>query len=140
MAMTATISMVVGTATATSAVTEIDTTAIIVVSNSSAAPVNVTQVLPYVQSTGGSVTTTNSGVSIGVVNMGPNTNMTVPASGSLNLTVPITFHAPTTGYLSNGTNTYSVGATIYSNDGSVFIPTATTFTVNYVVSYPTAQQ
>lgn len=137
MAMTATIS----TNPSSTAVTEQTVTAILVISNSGTVPVTVTSVQPTVQLTSSSAPTINSGVSIGVINTGPNSNLTVPASGSLTITWPLSIHGPSTTYATqSGSNTYSIGATVYSNDGSVFAPTASTLTVNYVVSFASAQQ
>lgn len=134
MAMTATI-----TTSPSTVVTEQKCTAILVVSNSSAYPVNLTGVIGNSLITGGTAPTYNSGVSIGVVNFGPNAVVTVPASGSLTLTFDLKFHGPSTGYLSTGANTYSVSALCYSDDGSVFAPTAATVTVNYAVTYNASQ-
>lgn len=136
MAMTATIT----TSPATTAYTEADCTGVLVVSNSSAYPVNILNVVPYVKPTSGSVGTINTGVSIGPVSNGPNVNLTVPASSSLTVTFPFTVHAPSNGILGTGSGTYDVGATIYSNDGSVFSPTAATLTVSLFQTFPTAQQ
>lgn len=136
MAMTATIA----TNPATTAVTEQLVTCVLTISNSAAYPIDMTAVVPYVLSTGGVKSVINTGVSIGAINFGPGAAKTVPASGTLVITFPVTFHAPSSGILANVTETYDVGATCYSNDASVFIPTAATITINYAVSYPASQQ
>lgn len=135
MAMSATIAL----SPSSSCVTEQKVTATLTITNSAAYQVNVTSIQGYALPTSASVSNYNSGVSVGVVNNGPNANLAVPANGSLVLTFDLKFHAPSTGTLSNGSNTYSVAALINSDDGSVFAPTAATITVNYVVSYSSAQ-
>lgn len=139
MAMSATIT----TSPATTAYTEADCTGIIVITNSSAFPVNILSVAPYVKPTSGAVGTINTGVSIGPVSNGPNVNLTVPASSTLTLTFPFTCHAPSNGILGTGTGTYDVGAVLYcdaSGSDAVFSPTAATLTVNLFQTFPTAQQ
>lgn len=136
MAMSATISLNPGT----TLVTEQKSTVILTISNSTSTPINVTAVVPYVLSTGGVKSVINTGVSVGPVSFGPNSNQVVTSSASLVVTFPITFHAPSSGVLSTTVETYDVGATCYSDDGSVFAPTVTTVTVNNFTTYPTAQQ
>ena len=135
MAITATIS-----ASPSTVVTEQKCTAIVTISNSSAFPVNVTAMNGTALPTGASGTNYNTGVAVGVINTGPSANLTIGASGSLVLTFDLKFHGPSTGYLSDGANTYSVSAIIYTDDGSVTVPTATTVTVNYAITFPEAQQ
>jgi hypothetical protein len=136
MAMTATIA----TNPADTAVTEQPVTMVLTISNSGSSPIDMVAVVPYVLSTGGVKSVINSGVSIGPINFGPGAVKTVNPSGTLVITFPVTFHAPSSGVLSTTVLTYDVGATCYSSDGSVFIPTADTITVNYAVTYPTSQQ
>ena len=136
MAMTATIAVSPSTV-----VTEQKVTATLTVSNSAAYPVNLTGVIPLVKRTSSAVSDYGTGVAIGQVDMGPNTNMVVPASGSLVVSFSLKFHGPSTMSASNVyddsvSNTFDVGATCSSDDGSVFSPTATTVTVNYAVNFP----
>lgn len=134
MAMTATI-----TVTPSPAVTSIDCTGILVISNSASTSVRVLSIQPTVLPTGATNATYNTGIALQPIPFGPNSNTTVPASSSLTVTFPITFHAPSTGTLSTGANTYSVGATVYTDDNSVFAPTPATLTVNYVTSFNASQ-
>jgi len=142
MGMTATLSLSPSTQ-----VTEGVVTGTLTVSNSSNSVVNLTSVVPYAYPSSGSVATINSGVAIGPVNLGPNSpNISVPASSSLILSFPVTFHGPPCGSL-NGTVTggttfqqvYKVGATCYSNDGSVFVPSEQSVTINYAVTFGSAE-
>lgn len=122
------------------AVTEQPVVAVLTISNSGSSPVHMTSIVPYALPTGGVNSTIGIGVSIGEINFGPNTNLVVGASGSLVVTIPFIFHAPSSGILSTTVLTYDVGATCYSDDGSVFKPTVDTITVNYAVTYPVSQQ
>lgn len=140
MALTATIT----TSPASTAVTEQKVTAILVVTNGSAFPVNLTSVQGYAIPTSAGASNYNSGVSVGVVSFGPNSNAVVPASSTLTLTFDLKFHGPSTAsstneYVGTGSNTYSISATCYGSDGSVFAPTATTLTVNYAVTFAASQ-
>lgn len=135
MAMTATISCSPSTVK-----TEQKCIAAVTISNSAAYPVDVTTCQVFAKPTSSGASNYGTDAAVGVVNTGPNVNLTVPASGSLVLTVELKFHGPSTASASNkydnsGSNTYDVGALITSNDGSVFSPTATTVTANYVVSF-----
>jgi hypothetical protein len=97
--------------------------ATLTVSNSGSSAVNLTSVAPLAYNTSGSLMTPGSSpVALGDVPLGPNSLLTVSAGGSLILTFPVIFSAP-----SNGT--YSVGAYLQSNDGSSFSPTPATTTV-----------
>lgn len=142
MAMTATLTL-----SPTTTVTEGDCTAIFAISNSSAFPVTVVNIIPFAYPNGGTAATTNTAVSFGPLNIGPNSSLVVPASGSLTLTIPFTPHGPVCGAL-NGTvtggltnqTTYKVGGTCYSDDGSVFVPSEQSLVVNNVVTFASAQQ
>lgn len=136
MAMTATIA----SNPASTAVTEQPVTMVLTISNSGASVVHMTAIVPYAQPTGSVKSVMNSGVSFGQINFGPNSNLAVPAGGSLVVTFPVTFHAPSSGYLSDVALTYDIGATCYSDDNSVFVPTADTITVNYAVTFSEDQQ
>lgn len=141
MAMTASLSM-----NPTTVVTEGNVSGALTVSNSAASAVQITNIVPFAYPSGASASNINSGVSVGPVNIGPNVNLTVPASGSLIIPLSFNFHAPQCGSL-NGTVTggttqqtsYKVGATCYSNDGSVFVPTEQTVTVNNAVTFSSEQ-
>lgn len=135
MAMTATISLSDSTP-----VTGQPVTAILTISNSGGSPVSMVAVNPYIQPTGLATYTENTAVALPSVNFGPNVTKVVTASGTLVITFPVVFHAPSTGYLNEGSDTFDVGATCYSDDGSVFKPTATTATVSYAVTFPESQQ
>lgn len=135
MAITATIAV-----SSATVVTEQKVTARVTISNSGAYPVNVTEVIPLVRLTGSTAPDYGTGVALGKVDTGPNTNLVIQPSGSLVLTYGIRFHGPSTASASNlydgsGSNTFDVGATVYTDDGSVTSPTATTITVNYAVDY-----
>lgn len=144
MAMTATLSLNPSTQ-----VTEGQVVGTLTISNSGASVVNMTSIKPYAYPNGSSLAASaNSGVAIGKVEMGPNSPyISVPASGSLIVPLNFVFHPPQCGTL-NGTVTggltqqqvYKVGATCYSNDGSVFVPTEQSLTVNNVVTFPSGQQ
>lgn len=140
MAITATIS----TSPSSTAVTEQKVTASVVISNSGAFQVQVTSMEGLVKPTGSGASNYNSGVAVGVINTGPNANLTVPAAGSLTLTFDLRFHGPSTAsstnqYVGTGSNTYDVSAVVYTDDGSVTSPTASTITVNYAVTYNSSQ-
>ena len=136
MAMSATISCSPSTV-----VTEQKCTASVTVTNTSSVPVTLTGLQGYVLPTGGGASLYSTGVSISPVNLtGPNVSVVVPgSSGTAVVTFDVKFHAPSTGYLSSGTGTFDVGCVCYSNDGSVFSPTATTVTVNYAVTFSSAE-
>lgn len=136
MAVTATIALNPGT----TLVTEQQSTVVLTISNSGDSAVHMVNVAPYALSTGGVNSVINTGVSFGKPNFGPNANLTVPAGGTLVMTFPVTFHAPSSGVLSDVAETYDVGCTCYSDDGTVMIPTATTVTVNNFTTYPESQQ
>ena len=136
MAMTATIASV----PTSTAVVEQSITMVLTISNSAAGAVNMTSIVPYAQATGSVASVINSGVSFGQINFGPNANLAVPAGGDLIITFPVTFHGPSSGVLSETALTYDIGATCYSDDGSVFKPTADTITVNNFTTYPESQQ
>ncbi len=136
MAMTATIASI----PASTAVIGQPITMVLTISNSSGSAVHMTNIAPYALATGATNPTINTPVSFGPINFGPNANLTVPASGSLSLSFQATFHAPSSGVLSEIAQTYSIGATCYSDDGSVFIPTADTITVNNFTTFPESQQ
>lgn len=135
MAMTATISV-----TPSTVKTEQKVTAILTVSNSAAYPVSLVDVNPLVRLTSSVASNYGSGVVVSKINMGPNTNMVVPAAGDLVLTFQVKFHGPSTASASNlyddsGSNTFDVGANCKSDDGSSFSATAATVTVNYAVNF-----
>lgn len=122
------------------AVVEQPVVCVLTITNSAASPVRMTSVVPYVLSTGGVAAVINEAVSISPINFGPNANLTVPASSTLVMTFDVRFHAPSSGVLSTTVLTYDVGATCYSDDGSVFKPTVDTITINNFQTFPTAQQ
>lgn len=115
--------------------------------NTASTAVTVTAINPFCLSTGDSNTGVRNdpALKFGVVNMGPNSNLTVNGnSGTLVLTYSLTAYASssspgipagsvnsaTQNRSVNSTNTYDIGATCYTSDGSVFQPTVTTLTVN----------
>lgn len=119
MAMTASITLNPSSATVGKPVS-----AILTISNSGAAAVNVINISPLVYPTSGSpATSTASAVSVGDLPLGPNTIISVPASGSLSFTFVCSFFAP------SGSSTYSVGANCYTSDGASFVPTPATISI-----------
>jgi hypothetical protein len=102
----------------------------IIISNSTAAPINILSVTPFVTFTGDTYSVPS--VALGVVNLGPGANVTVPAVGGgvLGLVFNINFFAPSTGPIGAGPGTYSVTCSISASDGQVITPTAAIVTVN----------
>lgn len=60
-------------------------------------------------------------MAVSVFNIGPNAPViTVPANFTTIVPAgPIVFFSPSTGVTGNGTNTFSIGATVYTSDGSI---------------------
>lgn len=105
--------------------------AVVTISNSGASDVNVQAVTPLIKMTGSSDPTPyNTAVAAGQPDLGPGVNVTVPASGSLAVSFPLTAFAPTTGPLGAGSGSYDVLCEIQTSDGSETRPTAATLTVN----------
>lgn len=122
-------------------VTEVPVTVILPIVNSGSTPTNITAVIPDVIPTGNPNYERNKGAfSISSINFGPNSNNAVGANSTVYVTYTVNFHASSKGILSSGTGTYTVGATIYSSDGSVTTASTTTVSVSYAVSYPASQQ
>lgn len=123
MAMTASISLAQSTATVNQ-----DILATLTVSNSGGSAVNVTSINPtIVQTSGGAgiLSAASACDQNSLAQAGPLTSVSVAAAGSTLFQFTVKAFAPST----NG-STYSVGAIITSDDGSVFSPTAATVTVN----------
>lgn len=102
--------------------------ATLTISNSGGSAVLITGCTPNAIFTG--ATTYTPACALGTVDLDPNANLTVPASGSLIIPFGVVFFSPSTGPIGAGSGTYSVSATISGSDGSVFAPTAATVTVN----------
>lgn len=103
------------------------------VSNSGGSPVNMTGIVPTAFFTGApAIDKAAGGAALGQPQLGQSgANVTVPAGGSLVFNWNVVFFAPSTRPVYSGSGgTYDVGAICYSNDGSVFSPTAATVTVN----------
>lgn len=68
------------------------------------------------------------------INFGPNApGLSIPALLTTSIPFNAIFFAPSTGITGSGTGTYSIGATVYTSDGSVFgAGTAGVATVNPV--------
>lgn len=132
MAMTATIALSKSTVLVNQ-----PTMASVTVSNSSGSPVNMLGIQPIVTVTGSSPVQNVGAAGLGVVDLGPGTNVTVPAGGSLVFTFGVVAFFPSTGLLGTGSGTYSVSAQCSSADGSNFAPTAATLTVNNPAFDPT---
>lgn len=135
MAITATISL-----SPTTVNVNTPTVATLTVSNSGGSAVNVTSVTPDARLTGG-LYSVPPGVAFGLVPLGPGAPVSVAASGSLVLTFPVIFFAPSGSLsLSGGvvvaSTTYDVAATIYTSDGAITAPTAATVTVNPIPVSP----
>lgn len=103
-------------------------TCFLTVSNSGGAAVNVVGAHATAIFTGNTLTA--PAVALGVINLGPGSITTVPASGSISFMFNVVFFAPSTGPIGAGTGTYSVGAVVSTSDGANTSPTAATVTVN----------
>lgn len=134
MAMSATISL-----SPTTVQVNQQVNATLTVSNSGGSAVNVTSVVPTALFTGAPTYEDGQAVGVGQVNIGPGSNVSVSAGGSLVIPFSLNFFAPSTGLLSAGSGTFSVGAVINSSDGSIFSPTAATVTVNNI-TFAASQQ
>lgn len=99
------------------------------VSNSGSSAVNVTAIVPKMVVNG--TTPQTCSVALGAPNTGPGMTVSVAASGSTIFYWDVLAHAPQSGYgLAEAASVvYSVGATIYTSDGSITAATATTVTV-----------
>lgn len=99
-------------------------TAIVTVSNSGASDVTLSSLQPLVYSSGEDISAYNTGCTS---QQPPRLiNVTVPASGSANVTFPFVVFAP---HAPGATSlTYSIGCQIISSDGSSFAPTPATLT------------
>lgn len=107
-------------------------TATVTVSNSGAATVYVTGIYGTVTPTGA----TNGSVAavVGGVPLGGAFTSSVAASGSTTFSFDVCPHAPNTSYgilAEPASYVYDVGAVVYTSDGSITSPTATTLTVAY---------
>jgi hypothetical protein len=101
--------------------------------------VTVTGMEPYAIITGASFPMPAS-VAYGIPNLQANNSaISIAASGTATIPFDLTFFAPSTGLLSNGSNTYDVGCQCQTSDGSVFHPTAATVTVNNI-TFASSQQ
>jgi hypothetical protein len=109
---------------------EQQTTATLTVSNSGGAAVLVTGIQPTCTPSG----LTNQAVAVALGNppFGGAFNQSVAASGSTTFSFGVVAHAPTSGYglAEPSQQLYSVGATVYTNDGSVTVATPSTLTIN----------
>lgn len=125
MAITATVALSSATAKSGQPVT-----ATVTVSNSGGASVNVLNVTPTAPING--LTPRTTSVALGAVPLGPGTTVAVAASGTLDLSWQVRAHAPTTDTDNPAVPSslvYSIGATIYTSDGSITVATPTTLTV-----------
>lgn len=107
--------------------------ATLTISNSGLSDVNVTGISPLAYFTGTSNPDKVAGGCAlgGTQSQQSGANVVVPASGSLVQTFNVVFFAPSTRPVySGGGGTYDVGATVYTNDGSVTAATVATVTVN----------
>lgn len=132
MAMTATISLNPSTMNIGQ-----QTAATLTISNSGGADVIMTSIEPTCIFTG-ALPQQTAACALGRCETGPGLNQTVPAGGTLIYTFTVNFFFPSTGIYGTGSGTYSVGANCQSNDGSRFIPTAATITVN-PIPLPTSE-
>lgn len=109
-------------------------TANVAISNTGASAVNVISIVPTASATGAAPGLSKIPAAFSSYNIGPNASVVVAAANSTT-TIPfnVIFFAPSTGVTGSGTGTYSVGATVYTSDGSVFAAgTAALATVNPV--------
>lgn len=110
------------------------------VSNSGGASVNVTGVVPTAVTTGGTQQQT-TGVNFGSPPTGTGLNVVVPAGGTLVMSIGLTAFVGTTGPIGGGAGTLTIGALVYTSDGSVTTASTATLTVNsFQSTLPAAQQ
>lgn len=136
MAMTATISLSNSTV-----LTNMPTQALLTISNSGTAVVNVLSIQPFSNVTGN--TAANAvGCALGVPNVGPGSVVAVPCGGgSITFSFGAVFFSPSTGPIGAGVGTFDVSALCSTSDGSNFTPTAATVTVNPIAKgYPSTEQ
>lgn len=124
MAVTASIALASATLTA-----EQRTTATLTVSNSGGSAVLVTGISPTYTPSGS--TSQAVSVALGVVPFGGPFPQSVGAAGTQNFPFDVVPHAPASGYglAEPASQTYSVGAIVLTNDGSVTVATPATLTV-----------
>lgn len=105
------------------------TTVTLTVSNSGGAAVLVTGIQPTVTPNG--LSSQAVAVAIGQPMWGAAFSQSVAASGSTTFSWEIVPNAPTTSYglAMPASYVYSIGATVYTNDGSITVATPTTVTV-----------
>lgn len=103
------------------------------VSNASATPINLIQILPKANFTGNPVPTDGSSVSYGAVPLSQGFNNVVPASGSLVVPLSYSLYAPSIHQDDSGTGTYDIGALVIGNNGEQISPTVATVTVHPVL-------
>lgn len=100
------------------------------VTNSGVGAVNVTAIQPVVTING--QTEQDVAAAAGVPGLGPGATVTVAGGGgTLAKTWDVVAHAPTTsyGFATPASLVYSVGATVYTSDGSIAAATPATITV-----------
>lgn len=104
-------------------------TATVTVTNSGGAAVSVLGMQPTAPINGATAGSTS--IALGVPPLGPGMTTSVAASGTLALSFGVVAHEPTTseGLAETASVVYSIGATIYTSDGSVTAATPTTLTV-----------
>lgn len=118
--------------------------ALVTVTNSNASTCNVLGVSLTAVPTGASNYEAGDGVAVGNVNFGPNSNSTVTLSGgTLVVTVPMVFHAPSGAYNTQSpSSTYTIRGTVYTNasgsDAAVDV-TSTTYTSKYAVQFSASE-
>lgn len=107
--------------------------ATLTVSNASATPINLIQVLPKTNFTGNPVSTDGSSVSYGAVPLSQGFNNVVPASGSLVVPLSYSIYSPSIKEDGSGSGTYDISALVIGNNGEQISPTAATVTVSPVL-------
>lgn len=128
MAITAAIAVSSATCTAQQAVTVTCT-----VTNTGTGSVNITAIQPLFMPAGSKVQSVSG--ALGLPPTGPGMTVAVAgSSGTLALSWQVIPHAPQVGLVTAGANptsqVYDVGATVYTNDGSITAATTTTLTVS----------
>lgn len=122
MALSATISV-----SPASVTVEQSAVATVVISNSGGSAVLMTSCLLRSNLTGTPAAKDATSAAFGDAPLSAGFPISVPASGSLTLRIPVIYHQP------SGLTTFDLSANIESNDGSNFSPTAATITVTPIV-------
>ena len=108
--------------------------AVVTVTSTEASAVTITSIKPYAIYTGATAPMPAS-VAYGSVNLGPNSNAVIAASGTATFPLSVVFFAPSTGLYSDIAGTYDVSATCQTSSGTIFSAAAATVTVNLLTDF-----